>query len=467
MLKYSVSSIFNFKVLKYEFHLIMIQNLNSNTWRWTGGSPVGYAEWGTPQFDYSRLYSKKGPWSEPKSEFTREPSSISENKNCGGIAFMLPRTPSRWVTLLCNQSLNAAILCVAGKAEQSKIVKPKYKVGLMYNNLCLWKGDFYIDGRCYSVTHATHTNNFTSHSQSCRAEIGIMVSDSWFDNYINDQFLSLWGKISNSECVLTNSSGGAYIRITDLTVTRNNAQSWILGPRTNPACQQSSLVICETHSITRPTACPPNTYTCGSGECISRLLQCDGVDDCPQGEDEAECEDICTEAGSYGTCQAPDCLCSPAYYQCEKGGCIHLQRVCDGVDDCDSDEKYCTDHMESHSNTEGDIRDSESILCQTEYPTGSRYALWDVCVYDLLPEGTLTPCSNGVHLQECKHYQCPHHFKCPNYYCIGLERVCDGHIDCPTGEDEEGCDGFSCAPGLFKCSWETKCLLPEKVKYIQ
>ena len=61
------------------------------------------------------------------------------------------------------------------------------------------------------------------------------------------------------------------------------------------------------------------------------------------------------------------------------------------------------------------------------------------------------------HLFYCEDFQCPSHFKCTGSYCIPIRHVCDGSQDCPYGEEETQCKGYSCT-GLFRCPVEQLCL---------
>ena len=40
--------------------------------------------------------------------------------------------------------------------------------------------------------------------------------------------------------------------------------------------------------------------------------------------------------------------------------------------------------------------------------------------------------------------------------------MCDGYVDCPSGEDEYNCVNISC-PGLMKCRNENRCIGPEQM----
>ena len=73
----------------------------------------------------------------------------------------------------------------------------------------------------------------------------------------------------------------------------------------------------------------PNHYKCVESYCIPLHLVCDGVEDCPTGQDEDHC-------GEY-SCQG--------FYQCRSTHlCLHTNYLCDGVIDCPlhrDDEQFC------------------------------------------------------------------------------------------------------------------------------
>ena len=74
--------------------------------------------------------------------------------------------------------------------------------------------------------------------------------------------------------------------------------------------------------------CPGTHFQCSQGFCLPIYLRCNGVDDCPNREDEASCE-------SYS--------CS-GYYRCRGSKvCLHADHVCDGVFQCpqSDDELLC------------------------------------------------------------------------------------------------------------------------------
>ncbi|KAK7108835.1 hypothetical protein V1264_016499 [Littorina saxatilis] len=80
------------------------------------------------------------------------------------------------------------------------------------------------------------------------------------------------------------------------------------------------------------TSCPETYFKCPSiGYCIPVFLRCNGVNDCPEKEDEEDCG-----------AKSSEC---PGYYRCRGvlDTCLHLDHVCDGWPQCPQldDEMFC------------------------------------------------------------------------------------------------------------------------------
>ena len=187
---------------------------------------------------------------------------------------------------------------------------------------------------------------------------------------------------------------------------------------------------------------------CRNREYIPGLYTCDGTVNCVDKSDELNCPGICIFKGRVhmnltfcsNVCSPKDCLCSRIYFQCRFGGCIPESKMCDQHADCHyaEDESFCQNMTFSTLPTQlfmvtGDkgnnaCADPNWISCEAT-SEGTCYPRYLTCIYERDINNLPKYCTNGKHLQFCKHIQCSQRFKCPSSYCTPIHTVCDGVWD--------------------------------------
>ena len=75
-------------------------------------------------------------------------------------------------------------------------------------------------------------------------------------------------------------------------------------------------------------ACEEDEFACPKGRCIPASWKCDGTPDCRGGEDEVACSNFCSQEE----------------FLCGEGRCLPKVRTCDGTPDCagGEDEERCS-----------------------------------------------------------------------------------------------------------------------------
>ena len=206
------------------------------------------------------------------------------------------------------------------------------------------------------------------------------------------------------------------------------------------------------------TIIPRHLFSCEDNIFKQRMYLCDGEDDCPRRDDERSCFHICSNHSDCTKgCLSPICNCKQLYHQCTFGGCVHQTFVCDGVVHCpadDSDELMCQYQLSKKTPRKRLFHDASSwcnSFSNESYPNN------EICLLTRDKYGVTEHCSNTEHLRYCVDFRCPNHYKCFASYCIPLHMVCDGIEDCPTGQDEDHCEGFACQ-GYFQCKGTHLCL---------
>jgi hypothetical protein len=195
--------------------------------------------------------------------------------------------------------------------------------------------------------------------------------------------------------------------------------------------------------------CSALTFSCTASETVQASWECDGVEDCTNGSDEADCP---ANAGTYG---------------CKNGTKIPASYRCDSTEDC----------------TDGsDEVDCPTLTCPLpSLPTAGEAcgkAATQIKACGLLPGGEMTSCMDRTEYQACQKTcfatsncdnllsffctdsssttvdscidECnalPDEFPCvSDGFSIPSSWVCDDYPDCTDGSDEAGCT-FECGDG--------------------
>jgi hypothetical protein len=198
----------------------------------------------------------------------------------------------------------------------------------------------------------------------------------------------------------------------------------------------------ETCENFQPAACQDGEFRCQNGQCVPGEWRCDRFADCERAEDEAGC-------GLDG--------CPDEAFTCG-GVCLMRQHLCDGVIHCPNadDERNCSP----------DCPGGFGISCDdgTYCVSVEREACPDASPCGHVCDG-VRDCRDGFDEDLCGSPPCTG-LLCADGQCVPQENLCNGALDCATGEDEafelcaDGglCDGVRCADDAATCvPWAQVC----------
>ncbi|XP_049852318.1 G-protein coupled receptor GRL101-like [Schistocerca gregaria] len=124
---------------------------------------------------------------------------------------------------------------------------------------------------------------------------------------------------------------------------------------------------------------------------------------------------------------------------CGDGWCVAESALCNGVPDCAGGEDEGVPHCGCLPN---EFRCSNSCI-----------DLVQRCDRDV-------DCPNGEDEDGCESFVCPvTHFKCANHFCVPEDAVCNFGDDCGDGSDEQSCSHRSCWKSEFRCD-NGECIRP-------
>ncbi len=206
---------------------------------------------------------------------------------------------------------------------------------------------------------------------------------------------------------------------------------------------------CFTKCFPGNSSCSNIYFQCHLRGCVPWSRVRDSIEDCPNNEDEENCDLNDVDKGSNKLVLAKHVLdfVNEVHevedtFQCHSGGEILASMKNDLIPDCldQSDEIEYKNFLLNGSKT---TYSTQKLLCNATDKTTCVKNYPDVCyprhlhcIYE--PNDiALLRCRNSGHLSNCQHHACPSHFKCPHSYCIPIHSVCDSKQDYPNGEDEK------------------------------
>lgn len=166
-------------------------------------------------------------------------------------------------------------------------------------------------------------------------------------------------------------------------------------------------------------------FTCSDKKCIPRMLVCDGIDDCSEGEDELDCS--CGDTNTF------ECRSASG-----KAKCIPKAKVCDGVWDC----------LDGKDETNCHTCPSNSIRCPGEQK----------CIPKISRCDGVADCRDGSDETDCTCEECVgshwNTYMCgATSHCFRRDEVCAPYTLCPnaTKADKVFCAGRA----LRGMDWES------------
>ncbi|XP_076632440.1 putative vitellogenin receptor yl isoform X1 [Colletes latitarsis] len=248
------------------------------------------------------------------------------------------------------------------------------------------------------------------------------------------------------------------------------------------ACPPDMMLSADNRTCIPQTACNPGEIKCEEHDiCIKLHQRCDGVKDCPNGEDESGvCDELelskCTKDNQF-QCKSGECInktarcdshydcidrsdeedcdkkeCNSSEFQCHEGKCISKYLLCDGQPDCSdfSDEMHCSKH----------VCDTDSFSCDMRMCIPKS---WNC-------DGEIDCPDASDESETCHRKSCPPEtFTCSNGRCIDKTLTCDGIDDCQDYSDEQYCTQkakdniVNCTANEYKC-YNTEMCLPKQVR---
>ena len=232
-----------------------------------------------------------------------------------------------------------------------------------------------------------------------------------------------------------------------------------------------------------------------SSVCVPAVYRCDGLPDCPLGDDEASCDQLTCPEGFFrcdeGTCVAPSkrggymkfckegedavsgtVACPRPFFRCNAEKCMLPGVRCDGIKDCPQGEDEvgcvgrpcgrgqfnCGDGLCLPSSVRCDGRQdcpagADELDCFIPKCPPDEFDCGERCIAVTLLCNGVDDCGTGVDEVNCPH-GCNQRdeFTCGDGTCVWGKQRCDGREDCADSTDEADCTK-SCDKDQFSCGY--------------
>ncbi len=460
---------------------------------WTDKSPYTFQQWlKNPALSRAKVLGTNlvESWSSNiRASFSQpQPSHLH---NCT-VLFQLSSDDPMWATVPCTIQLDLGLVICEYDSSNNPI--PAFPL-IRSTRECSTGESVFSRGFCYKIyksrlwTQGTFSCGFCPLCEERLATIPVFEAMApYIGHIIGSQPKAVLLRLNQTTTVLVRSDhhGRLYSDVM-LSIIPNSTYTGAYKTSTEHA------LVCEKDIVTVVAEiCIYGQYQCDDGTCILDFYTCDGLLDCPDGSDEVNCTHACSFFGKdwwdghdcFEKCLSWNCACSVHYFHCPVGKCIPWSFVCNKRDDCgdNSDETHCSsttlidvkmDISQNHKwHTEIELSKWDSTpddgctgddgvgVCGRG--SGECFPKSALCVFEKSSSNGIRYCSQGDHLLSCQTFDCPTLFKCPESYCIPLFTVCNGHADCPNGEDEAGCHTRQCR-GLLLCVKDNICVHPNNI----
>ncbi len=375
---------------------------------------------------------------------------FEDNKyNCTAMILTNLAEP-QWVSVNCTDPLSKIVYCLIEKNQSCTREKEYVHKHFIANNNVCDRSSVSTGDVCYTFVWTTPSSAMKMSKCNDVFEVEVKKLQVLFDA-VSETFPPIFSR-NNTHTFKYRKCSRKYGREHKAIVTKSACAFHIFsGSKTNLSVE--------------------NTFMCSAGSYISLKFVCDGNKDCPgRALDEEGCE--CSFTTKYSrTCKflvdvSGKKTCSTFYVGTHSKGCQLYGTSSDQPNRSKANEKFVSvSTLNCESRQREFQQDSSHCKRNGQLPCGYScvkcYSISQICTFKLDTLGHLIPCQTGEHIQNCTAFTCNMMFKCPGYYCIPWTYVCDKKWDCPSGFEEIhkfGCSEHDICTNLFKCRNHHQCI---------